>query len=378
MKEFFWPLPSNMYNIPNAATTYPTHGLNKLDFGAPKGTPIYSMTSGVVNFCGIYNDGVSACEIHATGYGNLGNISNLYIRYLHGEYMVKTGDIIAQGQQIGTVSDIGSSGSYHLHLDFQTVPSNSAGIGLLPYGIGAKQEVITRNIAHWNAQAQGYNYAGYCWQVIGNPAHERIVSNYIPGSNGGQALQPTCNIPAEYANVVFSDRFMSGGAFSNAIKALAYSSTREFGFGDEGRSYGKLFRAWILYENYRFSDLPNFRASSATIDTFARYWSGLTGKKWGCYTCYGMAPEQNMEALCEAMYNNIKYPDIYGVTKDYCIEAMSNCPFQNETASIGSSSIPQRNYPLAFSVVKPYNNLYYVMYRSKNAISLAANPAVLK
>lgn len=375
MKEFFWPLPSNMYSIPSAATTYSGHGRNKLDFGAPKGTPIYSMTDGIVNFSGIYNDGVSACVIVSQGYGNLGGLSNLYIRYLHGEYSVKTGDTVLQGQQIGTVSDIGSPGSYHLHLDFQSNTGN-AGIGMLPYGNGADQSAIASNIAHWNAQAPGNNYEGYCWQVIGNPAHKRVISSYIPGSSGGIGLTPTCQIPAEFANTVFTDRFMAGGAYSTAIKALAYSSTREFGFGDQGKSYGKLFRAWILYEVYRFNDLPNFRAQNATIDTFARYWSGLTGSKWGCYTSYGKEPAQNSQQLCEIMYNNIKYPDIYGVTTDYCIEAMSNCPFQNETDELGSSVIPARNYPLVFSIVRQYNGMWYVMYRSTNAIARSANPAV--
>ena len=375
MKEFFWPLPSNMYNIPSAAATYSGHGRNKLDFGAPKGTPIYSMTSGVVDFCGLYTDGVSACVIRSQGYGNLGGLTNLYIRYLHGEYNVKTGDTITQGQQIGTVSDVGSPGSFHLHLDFQPDRGNS-GIGELPYGSGADQTAIARNMAYWNAQAPGNNYAGYCWQVIGNPAHERVASSYVPGSSGGTALRPTCEIPNEYMNTVFSDRFMAGGANSAAIKALAYSSTREFGFGDEGKSYGKLFRAWILYEVHRFNDLPNFRAANATIDTFARYWSGLTGNKWGCYTCYGREPEQDSQALCEAMYNNIRYPDIYGVTTPYCLEAMSNCPFHNETVAIGNPAIPSSYQPLVFSVVKPYNGSYYVMYRSTKSITQTANPAV--
>lgn len=374
MLEFFYPLPTEMYNIPAAASTYPTHGLNKLDFGAPKGTPIYSMTNGYVAFSGIYSDGVSACVIVTNGYGNLDQLS---IRYLHGVYNVTAGQQVAQGQQIGTVSDVGSPGSFHLHLDFQYSPINNNGIGMLsPYNNAANQEAIQNNINYWNNKAGHSNFAGYCWQVIGNPAHHRVVSSYEPGSSGGIALAPTCSIPQEYANVVFSDRFMQGGALSTAIKCLVNVSGHEFGFNDYGISYGKVFRSWILYHysNKQF----DFRGQQATIDTFARYWDWCTTGGWGSYIykCYGA--DDGRDDLCEIMYKNIKYPDIFGVTNPTCITAMSNCPFQNETVKVGNPQIPERNYPVAFSVCEKYGNgLYYVLYRSNNAITLQANPAVL-
>ena len=79
-----------------------------------KGDFIYSMTDGIVIRNGFTGDsGSSRIEITFPN-------SNHTIVYQHGEfYDFKPGDVIKKGQVIGTMSDIGSEGAVHLHLEIR-------------------------------------------------------------------------------------------------------------------------------------------------------------------------------------------------------------------------------------------------------------------
>ncbi len=83
------------------------HGI---DYGAPKGTPVRSVASGVVTFCGWRNGyGNYVCIKHSNGYES---------RYGHlDRYLVKKGDRIKQLEKIGTVGQTGNATGPHL--DFQ-------------------------------------------------------------------------------------------------------------------------------------------------------------------------------------------------------------------------------------------------------------------
>ena len=120
---YYHPLGNDNYTI--TGTTYSGHGIGKLDFPGNQ-MPLYAMCDGVVAFCGLYtavgnNPAVSCCAIQCEDNG-LG--ITFYIRYLHGVYNVSVGDNVVRGQLIGYSSDVGSPGSYHLHLDFSAVPNN--------------------------------------------------------------------------------------------------------------------------------------------------------------------------------------------------------------------------------------------------------------
>lgn len=82
-----------------------------IDFGAPKGTPIYATGDGKV----------IRIENKTTGYGKNVVIDHGYgyqTLYAHmSEYNVKVGQQVHQGQQIGKVGNTGSSTAAHLHYE---------------------------------------------------------------------------------------------------------------------------------------------------------------------------------------------------------------------------------------------------------------------
>ncbi|WP_397475923.1 M23 family metallopeptidase [Pusillimonas sp.] len=81
-----------------------------LDFAAPKGTPIYAASGGVVTFAG-----------YKSGYGKMVEINHgndLNTRYAHASKLkVKAGDIVERGQEIAAVGSTGHSTGPHLHFE---------------------------------------------------------------------------------------------------------------------------------------------------------------------------------------------------------------------------------------------------------------------
>lgn len=81
-----------------------------VDFNAPRGTPITAAGAGAVVFAGWH-----------PGYGNQIDIDHgngLVTRYAHSsKLLVKTGDIVRQGQKIAEVGSTGRSTGAHLHFE---------------------------------------------------------------------------------------------------------------------------------------------------------------------------------------------------------------------------------------------------------------------
>lgn len=113
-------LPSlNPVNYPYLSSSYgwrrhPISGRSAmhegLDFAAPKGTPIYAASGGVV---------VEA-RFHS-GYGNMVEINHgngVITRYAHASKLnVKPGDLVEKGQMIARVGSTGQSTGSHLHFE---------------------------------------------------------------------------------------------------------------------------------------------------------------------------------------------------------------------------------------------------------------------
>ncbi|WP_432786717.1 hypothetical protein AAEX37_00769 [Oligella sp. MSHR50489EDL] len=93
---------------------HPLTGESKLhtgaDFAAPKGTPIYAASSGVV-----------ASSSYVSGYGNLVEIdhgSGLSTVYAHNsENLVEAGDLVTRRQLIARIGNTGNSTGAHLHFE---------------------------------------------------------------------------------------------------------------------------------------------------------------------------------------------------------------------------------------------------------------------
>lgn len=81
-----------------------------LDFSAPRGTPIYASSGGLVTFAA-----------YKRGYGNMVEISHgndLVTRYAHADQLlVKPGDFVEKGQEIAKVGSTGNSTGPHLHFE---------------------------------------------------------------------------------------------------------------------------------------------------------------------------------------------------------------------------------------------------------------------
>lgn len=81
-----------------------------LDFAAPKGTPIYAASNGVVS-----------SSAYVSGYGNLVEIdhgSGVTTVYAHNnENLVEAGDIVGRRQMIARVGNTGNSTGAHLHFE---------------------------------------------------------------------------------------------------------------------------------------------------------------------------------------------------------------------------------------------------------------------
>lgn len=221
-------------------------------------------------------------------------------------------------------------------------------------------------------------------------------SNASPA--GGISLSPDVEVPSnEYLNLNFSNRYMGkyptttsemNSEECRGLRTLTLAAQGEFGYGEEGISYAKLFRAWILHyspiKGYIVSGY-SVRDNNSTLQGFARYWSNIVYKGWGGskyqsteYWNQTIKETDDNLTYMQNIYKNIAYPNIYGITKDYCIRACSNMPYSNETTSLGSSTPVTYGSPIIFQVIQPYNGVYYVLFRTEAMTKnfLAPNPAV--
>lgn len=129
--SFTWPIEEKSVTSMSEFGPRSLDGQHKgMDLAAPMGTPVYSSCDGVVkqvfnncphNYGKDKNEGSCGC---GGNYGNNVKIdSGNGVAVIYGhltDTMVKEGDTVKQGQQIGTVGSTGWSTGYHLHFEFIT------------------------------------------------------------------------------------------------------------------------------------------------------------------------------------------------------------------------------------------------------------------
>lgn len=241
-------------------------------------------------------------------------------------------------------------------------------------------------------------------------------SSVIP--DGGKGTEPYpeveggINIPTAYENlstraykdIIFPQEFMLTGTGPQAVADIntnTFHALRacmnwccgEFGPSIYGASYGKLIRTWIMYE-------PDsaYRGTGKTLEDFIlRLRSKILS--WGGHDVWERSYRDLKNAtwmtddyalkFMQDLYNNIRYPQLFGVTADSdldVLKAMSGMPTMNETTGLGTPTIPSRNQPVVWSVVKRavlnefsgYEG-YYVLYRPRaydTYLNKGVNPAV--
>ena len=81
-----------------------------IDIAAPRGTPIYAVSPGVVD-AARYNSGYGRIVVLDHGFG-------IKTRYAHNSsLLVSKGDLVEAGQLIATVGSTGQSTGPHLHFE---------------------------------------------------------------------------------------------------------------------------------------------------------------------------------------------------------------------------------------------------------------------
>ena len=85
--------------------------------GEIEGYPVYNTLSGEVIKNELFSDNVTTCVAIDHGNGYTSRFLHMYID----DNGLQCGDIVNTGEKIGTVSDEGSPGAYHLHYDINTI-----------------------------------------------------------------------------------------------------------------------------------------------------------------------------------------------------------------------------------------------------------------
>lgn len=158
------------------------HGCGKLDMNGNH-TPFYAMCNGQIVSVGTYSDGnfycTQLCEDNALG-------MPFYIRYLHGDYVVNSGDYVTAGTLLGYTTTNNGRYNDHLHIDFiwgaggwdsandkgQSGPvAGTFNSDKTIYTVSGKQLKIKPNIINWNQlenwkNTDGSSNYGYCWVVF--------------------------------------------------------------------------------------------------------------------------------------------------------------------------------------------------------------------
>lgn len=103
---------------------HPISGILKLhtgtDFAAPSGTPIHSLTDGVVDFVGPMGGGGNTVRVKHMIDGE--TVYSQYKHMLPGSFAVSVGQQVKAGDQLGAVGSTGNSTGNHLH--FEIMPGN--------------------------------------------------------------------------------------------------------------------------------------------------------------------------------------------------------------------------------------------------------------
>lgn len=205
---YYHPLGSRVKTFPRNIGNYytylnadRTHAAGELDLGVTFGEPQYAMCDGVITAAGYWADGknttyaILECKGSENGLGE-----TFYIRYLHGDYTVKTGDVVRAGDKIGTTSNHGYTTGPHLHIGFSEKPTGardpavsgklSVENGKHYYTYKGKKLAIDDDlkidwnlIDAWKGQLGcSYDDIGYCWLVMASELKYR-KKEVIPSSS---------------------------------------------------------------------------------------------------------------------------------------------------------------------------------------------------
>lgn len=327
------------------------------------------MTNGKVLKAGKDNStNYTSCDILVSGDYYPNNDENdsrqLVIRYYHIVGIpFSVGDLVKQGDLIGVVDEqqVGTTGP-HLHLDFcytRNGGNDTYHLQLLEgkkkrqSELNAKQKVA---IELWGSQEGNSAQWGRCWEVIATEA--TYMSQSSGGDSGGNINREVyenskgTDDNAEAVNFYFegtiSNSFMGFSGPPKTIEELNYeecykplrrllsSCKGEFGgWPFAAASYAKLYRATIIGNSY-INNGSGVGVATTLEDWLSNAYSSRPGWMGTANTGNVTFSESDYD-LAIAIYNNLKYPNIYGENlhsgteefKQAIIRAISGIPLFN-------------------------------------------------
>lgn len=235
-QTFAWPLIEGSYSVTSEFGPRSLDNHKGMDLGAEKGIPVYSSCNGVVveafNGCS-HNYGKNVDCGCGGSYGNNVKIDTedgIGVIYGHlTEAMVSAGDVVTQGQQIGTVGSTGWSTGFHLHFEFVT--NNIVGLNADQY------------IDRGNRTIMGYRYSVNPRCIVdegstitprqaGSAKYEKrgeIKTAYNETANPYQLVDPASEI-YEFSNIswinfIYRESVLTDSRFENENGVLTGSGS---------------------------------------------------------------------------------------------------------------------------------------------------------
>lgn len=348
MNYFFHPLGSNYNNI--KPSTYGGHQSGAaLDFIAAEGTPVYSMSDGIVTWAGRYgNAGPSVIIKNTTnGFTTLyDNNRPLWFKYLHLiDVTVEEGQQISPGTLLGHIGWLKGSanGVSHLHLDISEVPNddvrdytkivdvtgNSGDPPNLKF-LMSNYNSVTQDTKGFAASAGIGNRYSYIFTIF----NQEVVS-----------VAPSVEVDINFYNMAMNNN--NNFSYDELTDMVAGLCVREIGVSLDGPEY--TLSSWCLYaklirnrllnnpnngiygvlfapNQFSGADTANTRYSNKASSVSAANLDFNTTKEYilanfSSETTYGILPEHLIgykgQNLAETVYYNYGYSgENYSNTKN--------------------------------------------------------------
>ena len=347
----------------NKIDTYNGHYNGALDMkkegtDEDRGWPIYSLTNGTIHAAGWSNSAGYYVIVRTrdTGWSDWQKegAKDLYVYYTHflEAPLVKKGDAVHAGQQIGKEGSTGKSTGDHLHIDIRKTgdwaKSENSYPKVEPKMCSKYNELINNSrVKNWDetdnqSEANAYNYFIF--------ANDPVWM----GGTGTMSRPPGTEGLEDYYTYAIPEDFLIGGGYTleDQKKRLARLCQREVGLSQSGSEeslsgqllYAKLIRMRALYGTGNVND------GGDLITVFSK--NGFSGWSEAQMPLISdLPPGVSMDSFIELCYQNFIYPDCVGLL-DYHASIASYGPYYNFGYSVcGYSNVISNETTIASGIV---------------------------
>lgn len=314
--------------------TYSGHNPTAIDISVPVNTPIYAMASGEIISCDDSidnnsngNDGRGnfiQLKIPEENWGN-GNGGYLYIRYLHlvkNGVLVKTGQMVNQGDIIGYSGNTGNSTGPHIHVDLSTNINGQDVIRVTNKNCSKFDELSKLNSINTLKNVQGQKIDSYTYYIFGQ---EPIIPQQ---EGGGIGLVKSGQIPNSYYTDHFKSEITTGSNynFTEMIDIASGLCCREVGLRSDDTSDKKISLSGISI----YAKLLRARLSANPKNglNYVFLYGGFTGFQYQSLNNRTDISAEFKTKIRESVQNNLCYPQAYNILQEY-LYIVNNAPYFN-------------------------------------------------